>query len=269
MPEQPAPPPNASEPPKPALLAPGAGAPPAAPAPVPPPPAVFEPEPGTGKRGRPTTRRTLRYVLIEVGIVTAGVLIALGVDEMRTHFASQRLAEDTRERFRVELEANRDRALRKMAETERVYRAVQASPEAAGGQVRSGANVFMLLFDAAWVTAVQTEALPKLPPAEIATLSSTYSGQNRYMTLQEQEQERWQALGAFPEGALPPAGAEARALAVAQWRSHAQGLYQSTCRLVFRYDAALGRPYRDEEFQRCRRLDPARDSFRPAAGAPR
>lgn len=219
----------------------------------------------TPRSRRPSLRRrrvrTVRYALIEVGIVTAGVLIALGVDEMRTSMQERRLADQARERFRTEIVENRDRALRKMAETEKVFTAVQAAPDQAGVLVRRGENLFMLFFDSAWETAVQTNALAHLDPEEVASLSSTYSGQERYLELQEREQERWQALGAHPEGPLPEAEAEARTGATAQWSSYARGLYQSTCRLVLRFDAALDQPYDRATFDRCRRLDPAAARF--------
>jgi hypothetical protein len=161
-----------------------------APAPAPAPYAGAEPAP---------SRRTLLVrhsgLLLELGIVTAGVLIALSVDTVRVWRAHQSLAAEARATMLSEVEQNRKAladAMASLGSTQKTY--IAALRDARGRLAGRPAdtsdfnmNVQMAgLSSAAYATAEITGALGYMNYDDVRRFTSVYEAQRRYQSLQDQ-----------------------------------------------------------------------------------
>lgn len=177
-----------------------------------------------------------RRALFEVAIVVVGVLIALGVDQMRINGEHRAAAVDARRELGNEIRLNRARLLAKLRTVSAAASLVQHNPETVSAQVAARRNLNYFLFDTAWTAAVQTDAVRWLTPAERATYSDVYQGQALDGDVEREETDRWTALAAFG----PNSPAEARDEAIRVWLAYADRVFLGTCRQLWRYEEALG-----------------------------
>ena len=221
--------------------------------------AATPPHVGRGSPARRRQRRTLRYVLIEIVIVSIGVLLALGVDAGRRAIQDGQRTRELRAAFAEELEVNRQRVLRKMDRVRWAYRTTSARPDQAPAAVpRPGGNLVILLFDTAWQGALSTDGLRLLPAPERAALSELYASQASLYARQEAEMALWDDLSRYPNGATAtPEEARQRDAQLRRWWLAATRLHHHSCRHLMRIRAvSQRRPLALNETESCEATGP-------------
>jgi hypothetical protein len=214
---------------------------------------------GRGSPARRRQGRTLRYVLIEIVIVSIGVLLALGVDAGRRAIQDGQRTREVRAAFAEELEINRQRVLRKMDRVRWAYRTTSARPDQAPGAVaQPGGNLIILLFDTAWQGALATDGLRLLSGPERAALSELYASQASLFARQEAEMALWDDLSRYPNGAsATPEEARQRDAHLRRWWLAATRLHHHSCRHLMRVRAvSQRRPLALNDTERCETTGP-------------
>lgn len=205
--------------------------------------------------------QTIRHVVTETLIVAVGVLLALGVDELREDANDRRLAESTRTLIQTELERNRGNILHGMTQLRDVYVEVDKdpanAPALAAGPRGTGAP---LQFDAAYQLSLQTGAFRHLDVEERKTIAEVHASQAGLDSRGNRAIEFWEELAAFEAGpAVDPTEARDRSRAIRRWRRSASSLFYSSCKQFFRIELARGRDLPDNaEGERCRGIHPGR-----------
>lgn len=190
---------------------------------------------------------TLQRALFEILIVAIGVLLALAVDEWREHRQQRQVADAARAAFRAEVLANRDRVILRLRRVAQLYRLVSAHPDEAGRFVFERRSRPLLLYDAAWTSAVQTGALRWLAPAERTMLAELYTAQSHTRELATQEITSWTELAAVDPKAMSAEDASDRSRRVRVWLAYAQRVQFSQCVNAGRYERVLGARVRVEQ----------------------
>jgi hypothetical protein len=175
------------------------------------------------------TRRDLRYVLIEIFIVAAGVFIALAVDEFRQKSAQRSLVGETRSALHSELTSNRSRMLLKLGLLHDAAIILETHPERASELVSDRRNSLIVPFEAAWTFASQNDVLRYLPADERRRLTDAYVINAGYAELVHDEMTAWTQLAATPGADAPVSEARERAKAVAEWLAYAQREALGSC----------------------------------------
>jgi hypothetical protein len=173
------------------------------------------PEPPPSRRAHILRRDGL---LLELVIVTAGVLIALSVDTVRVWRAHQSLAAEARATMLSEVAQNKkalEEALASLGATQKVYTGALRDVRArlTGKRVESGdvnLSVRMApLSSAAYTTAEITGALGYMKYDDVRRFAAVYEAQRRYQSMQDQfALDVWailtpMMLGGDPSGARP------------------------------------------------------------------
>jgi hypothetical protein len=156
------------------------------------------PEPPQSQPSGPGGRREIlsrSSLLLELVIVTAGVLIALSVDTVRQWRAHESLADEARATMLAEVAQNKsalDEALTALGATRDTYTRVlgNARERLAGKPVEEG-NVNLnfkpaVLSKAAYTTAEITGALGYMRYEDVRYLATVYEAQARFASLQDQ-----------------------------------------------------------------------------------
>jgi hypothetical protein len=131
-------------------------------------------------------RRRVKYLLVEVGLITVGLLLTLSVDKLVEWREHQSLVAQARESLRNEISNNvatLDRALGKidalLKEVQTVLRALRAAqraPEGAADEPHLNFDYHsMQLSDTSWQTTQATQALNYMPYNEAEAYSVIYS----------------------------------------------------------------------------------------------
>jgi len=150
------------------------------------------PEPPPSRRAHILKRSDL---LLELAIVTAGVLIALSVDTVRVWRAHQSLAAEGRATMLSEVSQNKkalEQALDSLGPTQKMYiralrdaRARLTGKRADSGDV-NGSVRLAPLSSAAYTTAEITGALGYMKYDDVRRFAAVYEAQRIYQSLQEQ-----------------------------------------------------------------------------------
>lgn len=190
---------------------------------------------------------TLQRALFEVLIVTIGVLLALAVDEWRENRQQRQLADAARAAFRAEVLANRDRVILRLRRVAQLYKLVSTHPDEAGRFVFERRSRPLLLYDAAWTSAVQTGALRWLSAAERTMLAELYTAQSHTRELADKEITSWTELAAVNPQPKSGEGARDDSRRIRVWLAYAQRVQLSQCVNAGRYERILGARVRVEQ----------------------
>lgn len=208
------------------------------------------------KRGRPTmdihkpkAAHSLREFLIEIGTITIGILIALGLEAGVEGLRHRELVEHARADFRQELSDNRAglvRALNGERETivalNRMTAALQlrlAGKRPAPGSATVN-TTFSTMSAAAWESTVATKALSHMSYADAQALAQAYSESRAYNVLQEEARKPFFELTATDSlEDLDHTELRERGHVIALNRSYETALLGLGQRLLTDYDRAL------------------------------
>jgi hypothetical protein len=151
---------------------------------------------GRSDDNAPPSEFNLRKAAFEIVIVAVGVLLALGVDEIRESRANQSLVAETEKALRGEVEENRIRLITKLDKIDHAYQALEANPAIGPVLVEKRANFQIETADAAWTMAQQTEALRLMDAKERQAFASVYASHNIYNRILGEEMTHWSDLAA-------------------------------------------------------------------------
>lgn len=152
--------------------------------------------------GRPRAIRTLREFAVEIGTITLGILIALGLEALLQKHHERRLVEHARVSIRQELEADRE-ALRQTIGQEKATGRVldqMISDLSAGRRPSDNARLalhritFRTLDTAAWESATATQALNLMPFDQSQVLAKAYATTRNFSGIQEDAARHWVEL---------------------------------------------------------------------------
>ena len=139
---------------------------------------------------------SLTKAIFEIVIVAVGVLLALGVDEIRQSRADQALVAETEKALQTEVEQNRIRLVTKLAKLNHAYEALIADPAIGPALVEQRANFQIETADAAWTMAQQTTALRLMDAKERQAFATIYASHNIYNRILAEEMNHWSDLAA-------------------------------------------------------------------------
>ncbi|MFL6762465.1 MAG: hypothetical protein ACJ8FB_07890 [Sphingomicrobium sp.] len=139
---------------------------------------------------------SLRKALFEIAIVAIGVLLALGVDEIRQTRSDRALVGEIDSSMRAELEQNQVRLVTKLAMLNHAFSALEADPAAGPRLVAQRANFQIELADAAWRMAQETSALRLMGAKKREAFATVYASHAIYNRILAEEMNRWAELAA-------------------------------------------------------------------------
>ncbi len=155
--------------------------------------------------------RTLKDFLVHLGIVTLGILIALGLEQLVESHHRSRIARETVAGFRRELSDNRAQVEEVLAAMPKLREKIQAQLIAlnALGSAESKSAVpidypgiyFDLVSSASWDTAIATPALNDIPYADAKRYSEAYGVMRVFVDEERIGLSTWQDLRAFGQDA--------------------------------------------------------------------
>jgi hypothetical protein len=163
--------------------------------------------------------RSVRDFLLQIFTVTCGIIIALGLEGIVVDRREAHLARETRINFDAEISENLARvreARAQAAANEAWLQTAVAWCEALAAQkpVKDPADppprLFPTLANAAWETAVATQALRLLTFGETRALAAAYTHQATMNDLDTRAREQWISIAAFNIVADARSAAEVR-----------------------------------------------------------
>jgi hypothetical protein len=125
----------------------------------------------------------MKDFLVHIGIVTVGVVIALGLGQLVEAYHRSRMAAETLEGFRREItfaETQVQQVLdiistsRGQIETEIAKLSMPPTPGAAPEPIEYPAVFYQLIRKASWQTAIETQVLSTLPPDKVRGCELAY-----------------------------------------------------------------------------------------------
>jgi len=188
------------------------------------------------RRSKDSTAGLLARATFEIAIVAIGILIAFAVDKARLGFEHRQQAREAQAALRSEIKLNRERLIRKIRMVNEASRLASAQPESVASLVSARRNRSVFLFDTAWSSAIQTDAIRWLDPAVRSAFSEAYQGQELSIEVERAETEHWTELAAFGPGSA----AEERDQRIRVWLAYADRVLLGACRQLWRYETALG-----------------------------
>jgi hypothetical protein len=150
--------------------------------------------------------RTVREFLVHLVLITLGILIALGLEQLLAAHHRARLGREAVEAFRRELRENR-------AQVQEMIKAMPTVRAQINGQVAlvqglsPGSKLaapivypnirFYQVSTASWDTAIATQALNEIPPTEVQRYSAAYGVFGTFMEEERYGLGTWQELVRF------------------------------------------------------------------------
>ena len=180
--------------------------------------------------------RSFKDFLYHLGIVTLGILIALGLEQLVEAHHRVKIGRDSMDGFRHELIDNRGRVNEIMSTLPKVRAQIDAQiaqVTALGeGAAKTHAPIdypdvhFLLMSSAAWDTAIAIQALYYIPADDAKRFSRAYGAFHIFMDEERSGLATWQELRGF--------GADAAALSPEQRRAFIEQLhrYESYTRVI-------------------------------------
>lgn len=169
---------------------------------------------------------SLRKALFEIVIVAIGVLLALGVDEIRQTQSDRTLVREIDSSMRSEIEQNRVRLVTKLALLNQSFSALEADPTAGPKLVAQRANLQIELADAAWTMAQETSALRLMDAEKRQAFATAYASHAIYNGILSEEMSRWAELAA----------STANDRAVLIWKAYARRVGGGACISLMRLE---------------------------------
>jgi hypothetical protein len=160
--------------------------------------------------------RGFKDFFYHLGIVTLGILIALGLEQLVEAHHRAKIGRESAEGFRRELTDNRERVNEVMEALPKVRTQIEAQiavVERLGDSApKSGAPIeypdlhFVLTSSAAWDTAIAMQALYYIPAADAKRYSRAYGAFALFMEEERSGLTAWQDLRSFGQdaGVLTP-----------------------------------------------------------------
>ncbi len=200
---------------------------------------------------KPKVPHSLREFLVEIGTITIGILIALGLESTVEAYHNHQLVERARIDLRAELESNRATLASTIAQEKK------AGPPLAtllrytrdrlqGRQARLSPDLqlnmtFIPMNTAAWESAVSTQALVHMPYDQAHALGVVYAGTRVFNEYEADATRHWMELAVLPDdpGSLPRDQLEAAAREMALNQGYQASLIASGQHLLGAYDKAL------------------------------
>jgi hypothetical protein len=164
----------------------------------------------------PEPIRNLKDFLYHLGIVTLGILIALGLEQIVEAHHRAKIGRSSAESFRSELTDNRGRVTEILASLPKSRAQIEAeiAKVTALGDAPARAPVpidypdvrFLLMSSAAWDTAIAIQALYYIPPGDARRFSRAYGAFGLFMDEERTGVSAWQDLRRFGDdaGVLTP-----------------------------------------------------------------
>ena len=150
---------------------------------------------------------SFRDFLIHIGVVTIGILIALGLETLEEHVHDRYVVREARENFHVELEgdrANLDKELTNDRQTLALCNRIIADlpqlrkqPGALAAQIAQIKPSGYFLPSARWEAALSTGALGHMPVGDVNSYAVAHFLTQTYTGLQAKSSPDWVQLEAF------------------------------------------------------------------------
>ncbi|MDE1145315.1 MAG: hypothetical protein PW843_01695 [Azospirillaceae bacterium] len=147
---------------------------------------------------------SLKEFAVHIGVVTIGILIALGLEQAVEAYHRHELAHEAVESFHAELKDNSDAISAVLADfadnDARAERdiALLTSPQAAEGELLKYPNLRLdLLSTASWDTAIATHALAEIPYAQVRAYTDAYNTVRLFMEEEKAQLADWQTLRVY------------------------------------------------------------------------
>lgn len=200
---------------------------------------------------KPKAAHSVREFLIEIGTITVGILIALGLEAAVEAWHNHELVDRVRIDLRQELRANRETLAGAIAQEEATAAPLDAlvrygRARLHGEHVPLPANTsvtmtFIPMSTSAWESAVATQALIHMPYDEAHALTRVYAGTRVFNAYQDEAAKQWFELNALSDDPASLSGGElksaTRELVLNQ--SYQNSLAVSGGHLLTVYDKAL------------------------------
>jgi len=156
----------------------------------------------------PEQMHSVRDFLLQLFTITCGIVIALGLDSMVTGRREARLVAETRADFSAEIAENMAKVelVRGLAPGEEKW--MNAVLEWGAARLKHGDakppiaiqdRSFVALSNAAWETAVATQATRLLGFAEARALAKAYNSQAALNAMSAQAREQWVAIAGYAD----------------------------------------------------------------------
>jgi hypothetical protein len=169
----------------------------------------------------PAPIRTVREFLTHLGIVTLGILIALGFEALVDAHHHRKLAAEAVDGFRHELADNRAQVvevlkgmppLREQIRAQITTLDAPAAPGGAAQPIKYPGISFNLMTTASWDTAIATQALNDIPYAAAKRYSEAYGVLRLFVEEERVGFGTWQDLRIYGEDATRLSPEQRRAL---------------------------------------------------------
>lgn len=150
---------------------------------------------------------SFRDFAIHIGIVTIGILIALGLEGIRESWREHRSLAEARERFVVELKADQRQLQLERARVRDVNRGLQETIETLLQLTKDPATLqqkiaqlspsFYFFSTTAWDTAVATGVLTHMDASELDRFANVYQSVKNYQDAEKMAVPNWIAVTVF------------------------------------------------------------------------
>jgi hypothetical protein len=158
-----------------------------------------------------------REFAVHIGIVTIGILIALGLDGVREHFHERRLVREMRENVRFEMDANQKHMRDELASVTKFRDVakqiadgmpanVREHPDQVLAAINARSNPGYFFATSSWQTALSTGALAHVSTNEVAAYAYAADGMKRYTELQADAQRQETLTKAYLAAYPHPSG---------------------------------------------------------------
>lgn len=168
---------------------------------------------------RPKLPHSWREFATEIGIITLGILIALGLEAIVTSFHNREVVEKSRAQLLNELSINRAH-LQEVVEAAKIDQKSLRSYIAYGqARLRHSAHLvpndplpgsFTTLSTAGWESTVATNALVHMPFDEANAVATAYASSRAFNSLEERIEEHWFELSSIGDDPSSLSDAETR-----------------------------------------------------------
>lgn len=157
----------------------------------------------------PKAPHSLREFLVEIGTITAGILIALGLEAGVEAWHHQELVEQASTNLRRELQDNRKNLAKSLATERSAVEGLGKMSEYANSRISGGGSAepkiainvdFAEMRTAAWESTVATQALSYMPYEDAQALALAYSGSRTFNGLQQEARKPYIEMAATISG---------------------------------------------------------------------
>ncbi|HEX5182117.1 MAG TPA: hypothetical protein VFW19_03085 [Allosphingosinicella sp.] len=200
---------------------------------------------------KPKLAHSLREFLAEIGTITVGILIALGLESAVEAYHNRRLVDRARIELRAELRSNRDTLADTISQEKKA--SVPLAALLAYGRARLQGRParlapdlqlnmrFVQMSTAGWDSALATQALVHMPYDQAHALSVAYAGTRVFNDYEADATRHWMELNTWPDdpGTLSHDQLQAAVHELALNQGYQQSLIASGAHLLLAYDKAI------------------------------